>query len=323
MSKETEHQIIQDIHRVRQELGHFPSRAEYLQHGKHQAVAVNFGVWMAFVKKSGLGYIKGKRNEQELKLEAFNHNKKEAEARKKLMSEPPKLIKRLLCISDMHAPYGHPDTAAFLEGLQKKYDFDHVLVGGDELDFHAISFHDSDPDLLSAGHELEAAIKALEPIYKLFPNADVLSSNHGDLVYRKGKHFGLPRHVLKDYRDTLQAPKGWVWRSTVLYQFTSGQKAFATHGIKKDYLAAGRNLGLCFIQFHFHNELGVRYWKINGQLLWAMQCACLVDDHSLALAYNKQILERPVEGCAGVIDGKPTLFPMLLDSHGRWTGLVP
>lgn len=317
------HAIIQDIMRVRAELGHFPSMKEYQKHGKFQAIAANFGVWMAFVKKSGLEYQKGKRDKQEILKETFQHNQKEAAARKKLLATPPKLIARLLCISDMHKPYGHPDTFDFLKALQAKYGFDHVLIGGDEIDYHAISFHDSDPDLLSAGHELEAAIKELEPLYKLFPKADVLESNHGSLVYRKGKHHGLPRHVLKEYRDVLRAPEGWNWRETFVYQFTSGQKAFATHGVSKDYLKAGKNLGMSFIQFHFHNELGIRYWKVNGQLLFAMQCACLVDDTSLAMAYNKAILERPIEGCAGVIDGMPRLFPMCLDSEGRWTGVVP
>ena len=44
---------------------------------------------------------------------------------------------------------------AFLRALKKKYKgFDLVVGIGDEIDQHAISMHDSDPDLPSAGDEL-------------------------------------------------------------------------------------------------------------------------------------------------------------------------
>ncbi len=68
---------------------------------------------------------------------------------------------RILVISDMHHPYSHPDVLPFLTALNKKYQPTRVVCVGDEIDCHAMSFHDSDPDLMSAGDELQAAIKAL------------------------------------------------------------------------------------------------------------------------------------------------------------------
>jgi hypothetical protein len=319
------HQVYQDLLRVRAEIGRLPSRDEYQKLGKYpkSVIVETFGSWTQFIQASGLQYsTKGKRDNQEIRLEAYNHLQKEVAARKKEAREK-RVTHRLLCISDMHHPYGHPDILPFLKALQDKYRFDRVLCGGDEVDFHALSFHDSDPDLLSAGHELEAAIKALEPIYALFPNVDVLSSNHGDLAYRKGKHHGIPRHVLKGYQEVLRAPSGWKWRESFTYEFPSGQKAIAMHGMQKNILMAAKKLGACFIQFHFHNDLSLQYWAMPEALLWALQCGCLIDDTSLAYAYNKAILERPVIGCAGVIDGIPVLFPMMLDSSGRWNGVVP
>lgn len=313
-----------DIHRVRSELGRFPSRDEYARLGRfpRSAIVESFGSWTMMLQASGIQYsAKGKRDKQEIRKEAFESLLKEAEEKKKIA--PPPLIQRLLCISDLHFPYGHPDTISFLFALDDKYKFSHTLIGGDEADFHALSFHDSDADLLSAGHELEAAIKHLDPLYKRFPNAFVLSSNHGDMVYRKGKHHGIPRHVIKSYNEVLRAPPGWIWNDNWTLQFSNGKKAFAAHGISKNYLGASQQLGMSFIQFHFHNELGVRYWAVNGELHWAMQSACLIDDTSQAMAYNKLTFGRPVIGCSGVICGLPVLFPMLLDRHGRWTGEVP
>ena len=73
----------------------------------------------------------------------------------------------ILVISDMHIPYEHQDSFDFLTAIKKKYDIDRVVNIGDELDCHALSFHDADPDLYSSGHELEEAkihIRKLEKI---------------------------------------------------------------------------------------------------------------------------------------------------------------
>ncbi|WP_206696334.1 hypothetical protein, partial [Streptococcus pseudopneumoniae] len=74
---------------------------------------------------------------------------------------------------------------------------------GDEVDKHALSFHDSDPDLMSAGDELKAAIKCLPPLYKLFPKMALVDSNHGSMVYRKGLHHGIPRKYIRAYGEVL------------------------------------------------------------------------------------------------------------------------
>ena len=58
---------------------------------------------------------------------------------------------RVLLISDMHIPYHHPDTLEFLQYLKDKYKPTRVICLGDELDKHALSYHDHDPDLPSAG----------------------------------------------------------------------------------------------------------------------------------------------------------------------------
>ena len=54
--------------------------------------------------------------------------------------------KRILVISDMHMPYHHPDSFAFLKAVKKSFDPTRIINIGDEVDNHGISFHDSDPD---------------------------------------------------------------------------------------------------------------------------------------------------------------------------------
>ena len=72
---------------------------------------------------------------------------------------------RVLVISDLHIPYHHKDSFKFLEEVKKQFRPDTVINIGDLLDFHAISFHEHNPDLPSIGDELTVAksyIKELE-----------------------------------------------------------------------------------------------------------------------------------------------------------------
>ena len=61
------------------------------------------------------------------------------------------MFKRVLIISDTHIPYHVKELIPFLRELKKIVKPDKVIHIGDELDKHAMSFHDSDPDLTSAG----------------------------------------------------------------------------------------------------------------------------------------------------------------------------
>ena len=81
-----------------------------------------------------------------------------------------KIYKSICVLSDMHHPYAHPDLIPFLNAVKKKYKPDKIICIGDEADFHDASFHDSNPDLDSAGVELDKAIISLKEVYKLFPD---------------------------------------------------------------------------------------------------------------------------------------------------------
>lgn len=230
---------------------------------------------------------------------------------------------RILCISDMHMPYCHPDTVKFLAALKAKYRPTRIVCLGDEVDHHAMSFHDSDPDLLSAGDELSAAIKKLKPLYKMFPRMDILESNHGSMAYRKGKHHGIARKYLRDYGEILEAPKGWQWHDNLRIILPNKQMVYFTHGVKKNGLQFSRSMGCNTVQGHYHTEFGVQYASSPAQLYWSMQVGCLIDDKSLAFHYNKTTEIRPIIGLGIIIDSLPKPLPMLLKANGRWTGYVP
>ena len=106
--------------------------------------------------------------------------------------------KKVMVIGDLHVPYHHKDSFAFLRALKKKYKgFDLVVNIGDELDQHAISMHDNDPDLPSAGDELKLSKKYVKDLEKIFPDMTLVDSNHSSLVYRRALKYGLPKAYLK------------------------------------------------------------------------------------------------------------------------------
>jgi hypothetical protein len=226
---------------------------------------------------------------------------------------------RVLVISDLHAPYYHKDTIPFLTAINELFKPDKIVLTGDEIDGHCISFHDSDPDLpFSPSSELEKAIEHLKPIYELFPKADILESNHGSLVYRRGKHGGIPRSVFKDYRDILEAPRGWNWHSELIIKLSDGRDCYFHHGKSTNGLAVALAEGMNVVMAHHHSIFEIRYVNTAARLLWAVITGCMIDDKSLAFSYNKLQIKRPVVGCTIILDGQPKLLPMILNPEGRW-----
>ena len=108
----------------------------------------------------------------------------------------------VLVISDLHIPYHHQDSFEFLKALKKKYKPDLVVNIGDELDHHAISMHEHNPDLMSAGDELRKSKHYIKELEKIFPEMKIVHSNHSSLVYRRALKYGLPKDYLKSYNES-------------------------------------------------------------------------------------------------------------------------
>jgi hypothetical protein len=223
--------------------------------------------------------------------------------------------KSILVIPDLHCPYHHPDSVAFLSALKEKFSPTRVICLGDETDGHKISYHESEQSLPhSASGELRAAI------YALFKNVDVMHSNHGSLVYRKGKTAQLPPEVFKGYNDIYQAPKGWVWTKDLTLTLPSGQDCFFYHGKIANALKLSQALGMCTVNGHYHGQFSIQKWRAGRHTNWAMVSGCLVDPSSPAFAYGENHTFKPIIGASLIINSQPRLEPMLLDRGGRWTG---
>lgn len=223
----------------------------------------------------------------------------------------------IMLISDLHAPYQHKDALAFLAKIKEKYSPKRIINLGDEVDYHALSFHASDPDLDSAGVELERAKAVMRKLKELFPKMDLLHSNHGSMVYRKAKVGGIPRHALKSYNEVLNVDDQWVWHSDLTITTEKG-KVYFCHGKKKNSETYAKSLGCSVVQGHYHEDFRIGYLKSPGGTIWGMNIGCLIDDKELAFEYNKINPNKPMLGTAVIINGIPKLIPMNLDDKGNW-----
>jgi len=229
---------------------------------------------------------------------------------------------RVLVISDLHIPYHHKDAIKFLAAVKKKYNPDTILDIGDEQDLHCMSYHDTDPNLPSASDELEESRKYMKQLEKLFPEMDLIESNHGSLAYRKAKTHGFPKEMILPYNDLLQVGDGWRWHFDLTIELSNGQKCYFHHGKSSDVKRLSQNMGMNACQGHYHSSFGASYWGNPNGIFWGLQVGCLIDDKSYAMAYNKTTVDRPVIGCAIILNGQPHMIPLVMDENGDWDGIV-
>lgn len=229
----------------------------------------------------------------------------------------------LLIIPDQHAPYHHPDTIEFLIDVAANIKPTRVINLGDETDGHALSMHDSDPNLDSAGAELAKAKQFLHKLASVFPIMDVCHSNHGSLVYRRAYKFGIPVEYIKSYRDILfdgGVGVGWEWKDKISIKLPNKDKVIFQHQSAGDILANAAHERANIVQGHEHSIFEIRYRSSTQALYWAMTAGCLIDKDAMAFAYGKLMPKKPIIGCAAIIDSQPLLIPMPQTKHGRYTG---
>lgn len=213
----------------------------------------------------------------------------------------------VLIIGDLHAPFNLKDYLLFCRIQQEKFKCGKVLFIGDLVDNHFSSYHETDPDGLSAKDELDLAINEIQKYYKVFPNADVIIGNHDRLVYRKAFSGGVSKRWIKEYKEVLNTPNWNFVESIELFNvnINHGEGGTARVKIKKELQSQ--------IQGHLHSDLYVEYIVGKNFRIFGMQVGCGIDHKSYAMEYGKNF-KKPAIGC-GVLLNKGTLpivIPMIL-----------
>lgn len=231
----------------------------------------------------------------------------------------------VLIISDLHIPYMHRDWLRFLTAIKDKIlNSKSIIINiGDEVDNHGISFHQTDVDLFSAGHELSLAIEKLSHLNKLFPKMFLCTSNHGSLAIRRAKSDGLPIRYYKELKDVYKTPK-WEWHDEILLTTKHKHQTYICHGKRSGHDALAKDMGMNAIQGHFHGKAAITWTRTATMWRYSMFTGCLINYDSMAFHYGKNHIPKPILS-VGYIDksGMPYLIFMNLDEEGNWDGRLP
>lgn len=230
-------------------------------------------------------------------------------------------MSNVLAIPDLHCPFEHRDSVAFLKEVYKKYRINKVKCLGDEGDQHYLSEHSHDTDGDGPMHEWEKMIAHLEPVYRAFPEVESHISNHTSRPYRRANNYGIPSVYLRRYGEFMCAPAGWTWHD---HTETDGVRYFHGEGYSGPLgalKAAQAHMQTVCIG-HLHSYAGV-LWNANPKHLFAgLNAGCLIDRGAYAFNYAKHSPAKPILGCGVIIDGLPQFVPMQLTRSGRWNGEV-
>lgn len=228
-------------------------------------------------------------------------------------------MKRVLVIADTQNPFDHTDYLPFLKAVERKYRTNTTIHVGDEVDLHALSDYKADPDGMSAGDELQAAIKSLKPYYQAFPNVKVCESNHTERIFKRAFNSGIPTSFLRDYREFLKAPKGWQWAKSWEIDGVVYQHGIGYSGRNGAINAAVDNTKSTVIG-HLHAHAGIQYTANEERLIFGANAGCGINRHTYAFKYAKYARNKPILSCLVVLEGVPHLIPMLIGKNHRWVG---
>lgn len=227
--------------------------------------------------------------------------------------------KKILVISDIQAPFMHKDTLAFLAAVKKKYKPTHVVNIGDLSDSYCLSAWAKSPDAISGREEIRRLLEFVKDLVKLFPKADILTSNHGDRLERAAIRAGIPSHFIKDFNEWMGLPKTWKLHEELEIDgilFVHGEDASGQQASINRVLHYGKST----VAGHLHTLSEVRYFANRENLLFGMSVGCLIDRKALAFTYAKKQMKKPILSVGFIDKGVPMIIPMLLNKDGRWIG---
>lgn len=213
----------------------------------------------------------------------------------------------MLVIPDLHIPYHHSDAIRFLYSVYKQYKCQLVVCVGDEVDMHALSFHDHDPELMNAHAEMEACYDFLKKLYRTFPDVSVCTSNHTSRPFRRASKFGLPSSFLRSYREFMHAPPTWEWKDEWIIDGVKYIHGEPFSG-KFAALRACESHRQSIVMGHVHSYGGVQYSGAGNGMIFGLNAGCLIDYEHRAFNYARKMPQKPTIGCGVVIDGKQAIF---------------
>ena len=205
------------------------------------------------------------------------------------------MTRNILVIGDLHEPFCLDGYLDFCLEQYETFNCNQVIFIGDILDNHAFSYHEPDPDGMSAGNELDLAIKKVQKWYDAFPYADVTIGNHDRMCSRKRFTAGIPSAWIKTYNEVLETPN-WNWVESIIYD-----DVLYEHGEGGQAQSKAKNNLMSSVCGHTHTEAYTRWYVGKRFRVFGMQVGCGVNSKSYAAAYAKNYKKQAI-GCGVVLN---------------------
>lgn len=219
----------------------------------------------------------------------------------------------ILVFSCVHLPFEKKGYIDFLHRIKEEYKCNTIINLGDFVDSHAMSKHDHSPDGFGAGHEILKVIDKIQDWKKIFPKMYITMGNHDKLPYRQAYSNGLPKSVIKSFKEIYEMPDGWVLCDRVIADgvvFSHGTGKSGEYAAKAWMLDNRKSSCIG----HIHTSLSVQYVASRWDRLFAMSVGCGIDQSTYAAEYAKDFGRRQLIGCGVVLNNGqlPIAIPMPL-----------
>ena len=212
--------------------------------------------------------------------------------------------RRILVVGDIHAPFCLDGYLEFCKDVYAKYNLNQVVFIGDILDNHYASYHETEPNGMSGGTELDYAIAQVTKWADAFPIADVIIGNHDRIIMRKAFSSSVPMEWIRSYNEVLGTD--WDWSERVVYdnvQYVHGEGGTARTKAKNDMMST--------VSGHIHTQAYCEWLVGRNFRVFGMQVGCGIDADSYGAAYARHF-KRQAIGC-GVVLGGHTAFNCLME----------
>jgi len=214
----------------------------------------------------------------------------------------------VLAIGDLHAPATRKGYLEFNKDLCEAWDIDEVILIGDVIDWHAISFHAQNPECPGPKDEYKLAKHCVKEWHIAFPSAKVCIGNHDERPRRLARAMKIPDCLVKDYGDMWDTPN-WTWDWKFNVDEVSYRHGTGCSGIHPAWNLMNKIHQSCVIG-HCHARAGVKWGCNENSRFFGADTGCGVDEKMYQFAYGKDYPVRPFLSSVVIIDGIPYLEPM-------------
>lgn len=217
-------------------------------------------------------------------------------------------MSRVLVIGDIHEPVSHPSYLRFTRWVQEKWKTNRVVLIGDVVDHHGISFHAKNPNCPGPRDEMAQALRGIRKWYDVYPKAEVMIGNHDERVHRLASSVGIPAEYIKPYAEVWNTP-GWDWKFDTEIDGVHFRHGTNCSGLRPAMLRAQQSC-ISTVLGHVHSVGGVQWGAGPHHRLFGLDVGCGIDRRAMAMAYGRDFARKPVLGCGVVIDGVGYFEPM-------------